>query len=100
MNDYIITYHMHPSKDIVITIKANNEEEAVIYAKGYRKDAFTIAERKGQAMTVKLTYKEIELIQEALYTLWADTKDDVEKRKQLIDIDSKLRTTQVEGGAE
>lgn len=51
-------------------------------------------------MTVKLTYKEIELIQEALYTLWADTKDDAEKRKQLIDIDSKLRTAQVEGDAE
>lgn len=44
MKEYIITYHMHPEQDIVITVKAESEEDAAIYAKGYRKDAFTIEE--------------------------------------------------------
>lgn len=48
MHTYIITYHMHPYDDITVTIKANTEEEAIIYAKGYRNDAFSIEEAHGE----------------------------------------------------
>ena len=39
---YEITYHMHPEKDIVVVITARSEEEAIIFAKQYRNDAFSI----------------------------------------------------------
>lgn len=49
-----ITYHMHPEKDIVVLFTAKSEEEAIIFAKQYRKDAFSVsfmeenAEQKGK----------------------------------------------------
>lgn len=33
---------MHPGKDIVVVITARSEEEAIIFAKQYRNDAFSI----------------------------------------------------------
>lgn len=45
MRWYIITYHMGPFvDDIIVTFPAHDEEEAIIFAKGYRKDAFSIEE--------------------------------------------------------
>lgn len=44
---YDITYHMYPSKDITITVDAQSEEEAMVYAKSFRNDAYSIKERIG-----------------------------------------------------
>jgi mRNA-degrading endonuclease RelE of RelBE toxin-antitoxin system len=43
---YRITYQMHPAKNIVVVVMAKSEEEAIIFAKQYRKDVFTIAPEK------------------------------------------------------
>lgn len=49
MKTYLITYQMYPKRNIKIAIKAKTEEEAVIYAKNYRKEAFYIIEEvKGE----------------------------------------------------
>ena len=41
---YKITYHMWPEKNIVMVIVAKSEEEAIIFAKEYRNDSFSIEE--------------------------------------------------------
>lgn len=46
MKRYKITYHMHPQEDIVIWIASHNEDDACLYARSYRKDAFSIKEDK------------------------------------------------------
>lgn len=45
MKTYIITYHMSPAPDIVIEHMANSEEDAIIFAKQYRHDSFSIEEK-------------------------------------------------------
>ena len=50
---YKIIYHMHPADDVIITIEAKDEAEAVAYAKQYRKDAFSIVEMKGAKAIIK-----------------------------------------------
>lgn len=47
MKSYLITYQMHPEPNIKVTVTAKTEEEAVVYAKNYRKESFTIEEMKG-----------------------------------------------------
>ena len=42
MKTFEIIYHMNPMPDIVITHRANSETEAIIFAKQYRQDAFSI----------------------------------------------------------
>lgn len=42
MKTYIITYHMSPAKDITIEYRANSEDDAIIFAKNYRNDSFSI----------------------------------------------------------
>lgn len=45
MKRYKITYHLLPdAEDITIDYLAKSEEDAVIYAKEYRKDAFSVRE--------------------------------------------------------
>ena len=41
---YRITYHMYPEKDISVEIIARSEEEAIIFAKEYRNDSFSVSE--------------------------------------------------------
>ncbi len=41
---YRITYFMYPDPDVTIEIEAKNEDEAIIFAKGYREDAFMVEE--------------------------------------------------------
>ena len=48
MKSYLITYQMYPEENIKITVTTKTEEEAVIYAKSCRKEAFTIEEVKGE----------------------------------------------------
>lgn len=44
MFKYSITYHLGPeSDDITITIFAHDYDEAVAFAKEYRKDAFSVS---------------------------------------------------------
>jgi hypothetical protein len=35
---------MYPDPDVAIEIEAKNEDEAIIFAKGYREDAFKVEE--------------------------------------------------------
>lgn len=44
MKSFRITYIMYPDENIEVICTAKTEEEAVIYAKNYRKDAFKIEE--------------------------------------------------------
>ena len=46
MKTYKITYHMYPDPDIEITIQAETLEKAIIFAKDYRKDSYSIKEVK------------------------------------------------------
>lgn len=48
MKTYLITYQMYPEENIKVTVNTKTEEEAVVYAKNYRKEAFTIEEVKGK----------------------------------------------------
>ncbi len=41
---YRITYMMYPDPDVTIEIEAKNEDEAIIFAKGYREGAFKVEE--------------------------------------------------------
>ena len=47
MKTFRIVYNMYPAKDIEIRINAETEEDAIIYAKSYRKDSFRIFELQG-----------------------------------------------------
>ena len=47
MEKYKITYHMFPEKDIEIVIEAKNYDDACIFAKRYRKGAFSIVKEQG-----------------------------------------------------
>jgi len=44
IKNYKIVYHLYPYDDVVIVIEANNEDDAIAYAKRYRKDSFSIYE--------------------------------------------------------
>lgn len=44
MKDYIITYYLYPAENIEIRISAKTYEDAVIIAKTYRKDSFSVEE--------------------------------------------------------
>ena len=46
MKKFKIVYHLHPHDDVVIVIKADTEEDALVYAKQCRKDSFSIYEIK------------------------------------------------------
>lgn len=46
MKIYTITYHRHPEADITLTGRFASYEEAVIYAKSYRHDSFSIEEEQ------------------------------------------------------
>ena len=46
MNAYTITYLMYPEENIKVTVTTKTEEEAIIYAKECRKDAFMIKKEK------------------------------------------------------
>ena len=49
MKKYRITYNMERLRDnIVVVIGAKSEEDAIIFAKMYRKDGFSIEEVKGE----------------------------------------------------
>ena len=48
MKTYKITYHMHPDEDVVITVQANSEDDAIVFAKQYRtRDSFSVEEVEG-----------------------------------------------------
>ena len=47
INAYRIIYHMYPCDDVTIVIYAHNEEEAIMCAKEYRNDSFSIIEING-----------------------------------------------------
>lgn len=48
MNKYTITYHLQPEADnITFDIFARNYDEAVAFAKDYRKESFTVEESAG-----------------------------------------------------
>ena len=42
MSNYRITYHMYPENDIIVEMRAKNEDEAIEFAKACRKDAFSV----------------------------------------------------------
>lgn len=44
MKKYKIIYFMFPEKNIEVIILAKDMEEAIIYAKNFRKDAFSVTE--------------------------------------------------------
>lgn len=46
MKKYRIIYNMYPENDIEIIATTKNEEEAIVFAKAYRKDSFRIFEVK------------------------------------------------------
>lgn len=45
LKDYLIIYHMGSDPDIEVNVKMRNDEEAIVYAKQYRKDGFSIFEK-------------------------------------------------------
>lgn len=47
MEKYRITYHMFPENNIEIVILAKNYDDACIFAKRYRKEAFSIVKEQG-----------------------------------------------------
>ena len=51
METYRITYFMYPEKDIEFNISAKSYEDAVIFAKNYRRDSFNVV--KVENMGVK-----------------------------------------------
>ena len=46
MRSFVITYRMGKAEDIKINVSATTEEEAIVFAKWYRQDAFSIEEVK------------------------------------------------------
>ena len=42
MTKWIITYHRHPDPDVVVEFFAESYEDAVIFAKQYRRDSFSV----------------------------------------------------------
>ena len=48
MKSYLITYQMYPEENVKVTVTTKTEEEAIIYAKNFRKETFTIEEVKGE----------------------------------------------------
>ena len=51
MKKYDIIYHIFPDgEDILLTIPARSKEEAIAFAKRYRKDGFSIREHSDQEL--------------------------------------------------
>ena len=46
MKEFEITYHLSPFPDVKVRIIAQDEEQAIIFAKEYRNDAFSVEELK------------------------------------------------------
>lgn len=44
MKDYTITYYLYPAENLTIRIAAKSYEDAVVFAKMYRKDSFSVEE--------------------------------------------------------
>lgn len=42
MTKFKITYFLYPAENIEIIISAKDEDDAIVFAKSYRKDSFSI----------------------------------------------------------